>query len=324
MQEITFLAYDTMCRVAADLAPGQEHVLARVQESAREVEARLSMFDPDSELSHLCRDYTPGIPVPVSDLLCDFLACNLDICRRSGGAFDPTVGPLIKLWDFLRDTPEIPSDQAIAACLERVGYSHLTLDRTQKTVTFDRPGIGLDPGASGKGYALGLAVDILRAAGVSNGVIDYGGNLFVLGQKQDERTGQKRPWKVAVRDPENPASVFGTVSLAGQGIATSSWYEHGFEKDGVIYHHLLDPRTGRPHPLSIQSVSILSTCAVFTDLLSTAFFLLGVEQGTQLVRSLAAESGERIDFVAVLEDGSIVATEGAGFLPRDQRTVRQI
>lgn len=227
MQEITFLAYDTMCRVAADLAPGQEHVLARVQESAREVEARLSMFDPDSELSHLCRDYTPGIPVPVSDLLCDFLACNLDICRRSGGAFDPTVGPLIKLWDFLRDTPEIPSDQAIAACLERVGYSHLTLDRTQKTVTFDRPGIGLDPGASGKGYALGLAVDILRAAGVSNGVIDYGGNLFVLGQKQDERTGQKRPWKVAVRDPENPASVLAPLVWPGRALPP----RHGMSMD---------------------------------------------------------------------------------------------
>ncbi len=156
-----------------------------------------------------------------------------------------------------------------------MGYSHLTLDRTQKTVTFDRPGIGLDPGASGKGYALGLAVDILRAAGISNGVIDYGGNLFVLGQKQDERTGRKRPWKVAVRDPENPASVFGTVSLAGQGIATSSWYEHGFKKDGVIYHHLLDPRTGRPHPLTIQSVSILSTCGGVYRLAVHCFFPAG-------------------------------------------------
>ncbi len=118
-----------------------------------------------------------------------------------------------------------------------------------------------------------------------------------------------------MRDPENPASVFGTVSLAGQGIATSSWYEHGFKKDGVIYHHLLDPRTGRPHPLTIQSVSILSTCAASTDLLSTAFFLLGVEQGTQLVRSLAAESGERIDLSPFWRMAALLPRKAPDFFP---------
>ena len=311
--ERAFIAYDTLCRISAELPEGQGTLLAQCEEEAHDLERTLSMFDPESELSRLCRDIVPGQAVSVSKTLWDFLQENLTICRLSGGAFDLTVGPLIKLWDFLAEPPRIPSAQEIADAHARVGYQHITLDGAVGTVSFDRTGIGLDPGAAGKGFALGLAVSRLRHAGVKHAVLDYGGNLFVLGGRREEGGGE-RPWKVAIRDPDDTNTVFGVVELQDQAIATSSWYEHSFQKDGKVYHHLLDPRTGYPMPLTLKSVSILSSRPVYTDLLSTAFFILGEEKGAELIEKLRRDSGETIEYVAVREDGTVAASAGAAFV----------
>ena len=268
-----FLAYDTLCRIAAEIPEDGEQLLEQCEEEAHGLERTLSMFDPDSELSRLCRDIRPGEAVPVSETLYTFLEQNLEICRLSGGAFDPTVGPVVKLWDFLSQTPRIPSAERIRAVLDR-----------------------------------------LRQGGVRQAVLDYGGNLFVIGAHQDAQGGT-RPWKVAIRDPDNTGSVFGTVQLQDAGIATSSWYEHSFQKNGTVYHHLLDPRTGYPMPLTLKSVSILSSRPVYTDLLSTAFFILGEEEGGVLVDRLRRDSGEMIEYVAVREDGTVAASPGAAFAP---------
>ena len=309
-----FLAYDTLCRIAAKIPGEGERLLEQCETEAHELEHTLSMFDPDSELSVLCRDIRPGEAVPVSETLYTFLEENLEICRLSDGAFDPTVGPLVKLWDFLARTPHVPSAERIQEVLGRVGYKHIRLNRETRTVAFDLAGIGLDPGAAGKGFALGLTVDRLRRGGVRQAVLDYGGNLFVMGAHQDAR-GETRPWRVAIRDPDDTGSVCGTVELQDAGIATSSWYEHSFQKDGVVYHHLLDPRTGYPMPLTLKSVSILSSRPVYTDLLSTAFFILGETAGSALVDRLRRDSGEMIEYVAVREDGTVATSAGAAFTP---------
>ena len=309
-----FLAYDTLCRIAADVPQGGRELLADCEEEAHALEKTLSMFDPDSELSQLCRRARPEEALPVSDTLWDFLAQNLEVCRLTDGMFDPTVGPLVKLWDFLAEEPEIPSEAAVGETLARVGYRHIHLDSPGKTVTFDIPGVVLDPGAAGKGFALGLAADRLRKAGAERAVLDYGGNLFVLGMCR-EPDGKTRPWKAAIRDPDDMSRVFGAAELQDAGIATSSWYEHSFQKDGRVYHHLLNPRTGYPMPLTLKSVSILSSRPVYTDLLSTAFFVLGEEKGRALVDRLRQDSGERIEYVAVREDGTLAVSASAAFTP---------
>lgn len=308
-----FLAYDTLCRITAELPDGREDLLDQCEEEAHQLERTLSMFDPESELSRLCRDIRPGAEMTVSKTLLCFLEQNLEICRLTDGAFDLTVGPLIKLWDFLAEPPRIPSPEQIRETLVRVGYRHIHLHPQNSTVSFDVPDVGLDPGAAGKGFALGLAVDRLRRGGIRQAVLDYGGNLFVMGARRGE-TGVLRPWKVAIRDPDDPGTVFGSVELLDMGIATSSWYEHSFQKDGVIYHHLLDPKTGYPIPLTLKSVSILSSRPVYTDLLSTAFFALGEERGRELVEQLRRDSGEAIEYVAVRKDGSVGASAGASFV----------
>ena len=115
-----FLAYDTLCRIAAEIPEDGEQLLEQCEEEAHGLERTLSMFDPDSELSRLCRDIRPGEAVPVSETLYTFLEQNLEICRLSSGAFDPTVGPVVKLWDFLSQTPRIPSAERIRAAVKAV------------------------------------------------------------------------------------------------------------------------------------------------------------------------------------------------------------
>ena len=299
-----FFAYDTLCslRLWSD-NEGQAHrALDAAETAAMAVQNGLSMYDEQSELSRLCRDYTVGEAYLLSPLLADFLAENLFFCERTGGAFDPTVGPLVKLWDFLADAPRVPEPAQVEAALARVGWRHLRLDSARQTLTLTAPGLLIDPGASGKGYALSLAAEAIRREGISRAVLDFGGNLFAIGGKMGA-AGEELPWRVAVRDPDDTADYVGTVELQSCGIATSSWYEHSFQKNGQIYHHLIDPRTGYPKPLDLKSVSILSDRPAYTDFLSTAFFLLGLEAGRTLVQTLCAETGAYLAFLAIDKDG---------------------
>ncbi len=318
--ERRFFAYDTLCRISleAETREKADALLDQGQKLALEVEATLSMYDPASELSRLCAGYVPGRDYPISPMLADFLALNLMFCRRTKGAFDPTVGPLIRLWDFLAADPRVPSQEEIAEARKRVGYEHIHLDAARSSVRLDVPGIVLDPGASGKGYALGLVASLLQREGIQNAVIDFGGNLYLIGGRQDSEGGGEadKPWRIALIDPEDTDTYIGAVAMQDMGIATSSWYEHSFRKDGRIYHHLLDPFTGEPKPLTLQSVSILSSNGAYTDFLSTAFFMLGLESGVKLAEELARESGEFIGYVAVTEAHEIITSGNVEFTPK--------
>lgn len=316
--ERRFFAYDTLCRIKleAETREKADALLDQGQKLALEVEAALSMYDPASELSRLAAGYTPGKDYPISPMLADFLALNLMFCRRTKGAFDPTVGPLIRLWDFLAPDPRVPSAEEIAEARKRVGYRHIHLDAARLLVRLDVPGIIIDPGASGKGYALGLVASLLQREGIQNAIIDFGGNLYLIGGRREGEGEAEQPWRIALIDPADTDTYIGTVDLQDMGIATSSWYEHSFRKDGRIYHHLLDPFTGEPKPLTLQSVSILSSNGAYTDFLSTSFFMLGLEAGTKLVEELARESGEFIGYVAVTENHEILHSGNVDFTPK--------
>lgn len=314
-RQLSFIAYDTICKVTITVPEGAdgEMLLGAAGDLAAQVETTLSMFDGQSELSRMCMSYVPGQPYPVSLMLFTFMEQTLVAAAMTDGAFDPTVGPLVKLWDFLADSPRVPEEQEILRTLDRVGYRHITMDQERRAAVFDREGIVFDPGAAGKGFALELVAGLLREKGVTQAILDFGGNLYVIGGKVNQDTGELLPWKTAVRNPDALDSVIGTVPMMDCGIATSSWYEHCFKKDGEVYHHLLNPITGYPLPLKLKSVSILSSSGTLTDLLSTVFFVLGEEKGSQLLAQMRERTGERIEYIAVLEDGQVRASEGAEF-----------
>lgn len=312
----SFLAYDTLCTVTLECEGEQaaERILERVEEKAVEVERTLSMYDPSSELALLCTGYEVGKSYPISPMLFDFVSKNLFFARLCGGVFDPTVGPVVKLWDFLAETPRVPSAAALQTAMERVGYRYIHLDDENRCISFEKPNMQLDPGAGGKGYALGLCADILREEGICQAVLNFGGNIYVIGGK-DTPEGEK-PYKTALIDPDDTSSYIGTVELMNCGIATSSYYEHSFEKDGIIYHHLINPNTGYPQPLELKSVAILSSCAAYTDFLSTAFFMLGEERGKELIKQLEKESGEFIGYAAMTKDRKMLISSNITFNSR--------
>lgn len=313
MKEIIFVAYDTLCslRLPEPVHGGSDKLLDQARTLALKVQNTLNMYDPQSELSRLCSSYTPGKKEKVSKMLWEFVKLNLKFSQQTEGSFDFTVGPLMKLWDFAAEKPKRPSAEKLREAAGRVGYGRVHVDLELPEVWFDAPGMVLDPGASGKGYALEVVCDFLRERGVEDAVLDFGGNLFAIGGKR-KGDGRKRPWRAAVRSP-NRGEILGTVELYNRGIGTSSWYEHGFEMDGTVYYHLLDPATGLPQRTDISSVSILSSSALYTDLMSTAFFIMGFEQGCKLAERIKNQESVDLDYVVLKSDGEIEASEGAHF-----------
>lgn len=313
MKETVFVAYDTVCSIRIEETENKESglILKEAKKLAKQVQNTLNMYDPISELSRLCLSYIPGKKITVSKMLWEFIKVNLEFSYRTEGVFDFTVGPLMKLWDFTAEHPKPPPEYKLERALDRVGFQKVHTDSAAPEVTFDVPGMVLDPGASGKGYALRLAADWLKERGVNRAVLDFGGNLFAIGGKQG-LGGEERPWKAAIRSPQRDA-VLGTVELCNRGIATSSWYEHGFEKNGTVYHHLLDVKTGKPRNTDISSVSVLSSNALYTDLMSTAFFVMGVKKGCALAEEIEEETGVDLDYVVLKTDGELIASKNACF-----------
>lgn len=320
METITFYAYDTICSVGAVGGNGEDpqgdNILHKAKDIAKQVEHTLNMYNPSSELSRLCASYHPGVPYMVSPMLYQFIRLNLEFAAMSGGAFDPTVGILMKLWNFLAADPVVPNDAQIEAALQRVGYQHVHTVVGHSEILIDIPGVVLDPGASGKGFALSLVADYLKMAGVQQAMLNFGGNLYALGLRPATEECSARPWRIAIRDPNDLSSYIGTVTLNSRGLATSSWYEHCFFADAKVHHHLIDPRTGRPKEPLWASVSVLSSHAAYTDLASTSFFLLD-DAGRKKLTQRLVRNGIDIDYVAVSTNGTISASPGAGFSPKN-------
>lgn len=319
-QRVDFLAFDTFCSIQVYDCDGYvtAEVLEAAQSLTQQVEHTLSMYQDNSELTQLCRTYLPDIPVAVSDVLFRFISENLKFSQNTNGVVDMTIGSLVKLWDFLAEHPHIPQEREIKKRLRQTGFRHIKTNEALHTVTIDIPGIQLDPGASGKGFALAEVSAFLKSQRVQRAVLNFGGNIYAIGGKpvitKRKEHAIEMPWTVALRNPIQRNTILGKVELFQRGIATSSWYEHSFQKNGTVFHHLLDIQTGYPKQSDISSVSILSSNALYTDLVSTAFFLLGLKEGQKLVARLESQ-GVDIDYVAVHIDGTVYHSEGISFLP---------
>lgn len=264
-----------------------ESDIARAEEGAEiaktafsEVENDLSIFSADSLISLLNTDGEALFPAPVGPT--DFspakvVAAALDAARDTGGAFDPTVDPLMQLWGFRKEqrTATPPSDTEIAAALEKVGWESVAVAAASDgftRISFAKPGMRLDLGGIAKGYAVDLAFERLRAAGFHDFLIDLGGNIRVSGRPAPDR----EEWVVAIRDPGDPSRITGENVLLhdGEAVATSGSYERYVEIGGKRYSHIVDPRTG--HPATRQgSVSVVAPTAMKADAYSTAFFVEG-------------------------------------------------
>ena len=225
----------------------------------------------------------------------DILHTAQEVCQASGGAFDITIAPVSWLWDFDED-PHLPQQSTIESLLPAVDYTQLSL-KEDGTAALRSHSAALDLGSVGKGAACDAAVAAYKEAGVDRAVVAVGGSVGVWGEKP---FGQL--WNIAVRDPDSEGSL-GTLSVPSGFLSTSGSYEKQFEEDGVTYHHILDPETGYPAESGLVGVTIWSGSGVLSDALSTACFVLGMEESLPLLEQFGCGA------VFLTEDHQIYVTE---------------
>ena len=256
------------------------------------LEAKLSVTRADSEVARL----NAGKTVDLSKETAELLRRSLRLRDETGGALEPFLYPLTRLWGFTTGDYRVPSDAEIAETLAGIRGGSYTLEGD----TASLHGLALDFGAVAKGYAGQLAAERLRAAGVTSAILSLGGNVQTVGLKPDGSL-----WNVAIRDPEDPEGYLGVLAVGETAVVTSGGYQRYFEEDGVRYIHILDPETGRPADAGLSSVTIVSADGLLADGLSTALYVLGLDRAEALWR-------DRSDFEAVLvaKDGAIYVTAG--------------
>ncbi len=256
-----------------------------------------STWDAGSEMSRLNRAPADSV-VHLSPWFDRCLAQADELRGRSRGAFDPTAGPLMRLWGFYRGQGRLPSPaERDSACALVGGWRYVDSGAVVKT----DGRVKFDLGAIAKGFAVDRAVERLQAAGVRNGLVDLGGNLYCLGGAQG-----RHDWRVGVRDPLDRNEHFATVKLSGQAVATSGSYERFVEIDGIRYGHIMNTATGLP-ATGVLSVSVVAPTAVLADGLSTTLFVLGPHKGGLLLRDLPPRLQGKVQAIMVLP-----AAEGEG------------
>ncbi|MGE5486584.1 MAG: FAD:protein FMN transferase [bacterium] len=251
----------------------RERMLSAVEAAADELyrlDRMLSNYRPDSELSKVNR-LAGEQPVRVSAELFKLLEKCMDVSRRSEGAFDISVGPLMKVWGFYRGSGRVPADAQVREALEKVGYQKIVLNPSDRTVRFSQPGMELDPGGIGKGYAVDRVIEVLKDNGITSALVTSGGSsIYALGSPNGGNDG----WPVKIRDPKRPGATVADLQLKDESMSTSGSYEKFFEADGKIYSHVMDPRTGYPAQ-GMLSVSVVAPSTLDSEAWTKPFFILG-------------------------------------------------
>jgi thiamine biosynthesis lipoprotein len=269
------------------------------------VDARMSTYKPDSELSRFNRQ-GDGRPFRFSaDTMRVFLLAR-EVSDATGGAFDVTVGPLVNAWGFGPSKPaRPPTDAEIASLRERVGYRNLVIDANAQTVTKTRPDIYADLSAIAKGFGVDEAARSLDARGLANYMVEVGGEVRVRGHNA-----AGKPWQVGIERPDaTPQQAFLVVAMTNLSMATSGDYRNYFEKDGRRYSHEIDPTTGYPIRHHLASVSVLAPDCAVADAYATALMVLGPDKGY----ALAERKGLAAYFIVRRADGSFEERQTAAF-----------
>ena len=278
-QDLTYtdMLFDTVIKIQI-LDPADESILDGLKKLCKKYDTMFSATNTDSELYKL--NHANGQPFTVSSETANLIQEGIHYSELSGGAFDLTIEPVSALWDFKADKPTVPSSDAIAQAVSHVDYTKV--DIQDNTVTLEDPEAGIDLGAIAKGYIADQVKTYLKKQGIKHAIINLGGNVDVIGTKPD---GSK--YNIGIQKPfDESGEAITSVQLKDQTVVTSGIYERYFKKNGKLYHHILDPRTGYPCENNLYSVSIITDSSTKADALSTTCFLLGYEKGMELIQSM--------------------------------------
>ena len=278
---------------------GQEsaavNAVQRCKSKIEDLEWELSAERNDNEIAML-NSY--GIGGLSGDTL-EVFNKSLEYMKLTDGAFNPLVHPLMEAWGFNTKKYRIPSDKELKKLIKLTKLANVEFNDVG-TVNFKKNGMALDFGGIAKGYSSAALMDILNMFGIKSAMINLGGNIQVLGTKPD---GSK--WNVAIKNPNSEDKYVGILNVSDKAVVTSGNYERFFEKDGKRYHHIIDPKTGRPAETGLQSVTVVSEDVVKADALSTALFVMGIDSAVEFWKEHRDEFG----IVFFTDDEKVYITE---------------
>ncbi len=271
--------------------------IAAVMEEMHRIDELMSPYKKDSELSLVNREAADH-PVKISRELFNLIERSLYFSRISHGAFDITFSSVGHMYDYREGIA--PTDTEIKQALPGINYRHLILDRNASTIRFARKGMRIDLGGIAKGFAVDNSIAILTKMGFHQALVTAGGDSRILGDKNG------KPWMTGIRDPRKKGESVVVIPLSDAAISTSGDYERYFMRDGVRYHHILNPKTGKSVH-DTRSATVIGPDATTTDALSTTLFVLGWEKAMQLLKTLPGidaviiDSGGKLHYSSGLE-----------------------
>ena len=289
-------AMDTVMSLTA-YGENRDGALERSVAEIQRLDNLLSIGNENSDISRLNREKNAALSPDTWSLLSQ----ALDLAQDTQGVFDPTVYPLVKLWGFYDKDYHVPTRQELSEALALVDYREVSLSQESCGASLEN-GQQIDLGGIGKGFASQRVTELLRDAGVTSAMVSLGGNIQCLGAKPDGS-----PWNIGIRDPFGE-ELYATVRVTDKAVITSGGYERYFEDPEThnIYRHILDPRTGFPAEKGLSSVSIVTSDGTLGDGLSTALYIMGLEDATAYWQT----HREAFEAVFITDDGSLYATEG--------------
>ena len=287
----TIYAMDTVMDLTA-YGPNAKEALAAAKAEIFRLDALFDRKGGKSEISSLNETGSAALSPDTAELL----TRGHEISTLTNGAFDMSVAPVVDLWGFYDQKYRVPENDEITSGLEHVNYRNIHIDGTTATLTDNAQ---LDPGGIAKGYASARVMDIFKEKGVTSGLVSLGGNVQALGSRPDGS-----PWRIAIQSPDGEGYA-GILSLTDCAAITSGDYQRYFEQDGQIYHHIIDPSTGRPADSDLTSVTIVCSDATLADGLSTALYVMGREKALDFWRE-----NDNFEAVLITRSGEMYVTKG--------------
>ena len=295
--EATSFAMDTIMTFTVIHEDGDQ-IIIDAEQRIRELENMLSITLENSEISKL-NAAAGKEAVEVSKDTWILLEAGKNLGAVTGGAFDIAISPVVKAWGFTEAEHHVPTQTELDALLPLTNPDDVILDKM--TVFLEKEGMAVDLGGITKGYASDEVASLLKGKGVESAIVSLGGNVFGIGTKPN---GDK--WEVALANPLDANDYCGLISIEDKAVVTSGGYQRFFEENGKKYHHIIDPATGYPAESGLLSVTIISESGMEADVLSTALFVMGLEDALKYWQ----ENGG-FEAIFVTETGEVVATEGA-------------
>ncbi len=278
---------DTVCTVTAG-GENAEKLVSEVFDLVSEIEGEIDRFDPSSAVSAF-NSAPAGTGAALTDSCAEIISAALQIYEKSGGAFDITIAPVEDLWDFKSDDPNVPDGASVSSALEHVGRERLIFDAENKTLAKTEDGVMIDLGGCGKGYCCQAALDYISENYPNSwAILDFGGNVGVFGKNPRTDDGS---FTVGIQSPDGKNGAYSMTETiySGMSAVTSGTYQRHFVKDGVNYHHILDPKTGMPASNGHESATIICRSGLIADCLSTACMVLPEDEGRALAEQYEAK-----------------------------------